>query len=119
MDRSPRPPRINKNRPWYKGAGGFYLSAGGNNKLPRHCLAHCPPRHIVPPVDKDDSNEDKCRNKSRAYDDIVLGINAFNEKLAAINGEIRGQGSAVIDADNRIKSIKDKDNPALVTGQGA
>jgi len=45
---------------------------------------------------------------------IVLGTSGFNEKLAAIDYEIRGQESAIADAEERIESVKDADDPKLV-----
>ena len=98
-------------RPWAEGTGGFYLSAGGDDKDIYLVTA----RHVVLPLDKGDNKEYECKNDSQAREDvIVLGISGFNKKLAAIDYEIRGQKSAITDAKRRIKSVKDTEDTELV-----
>lgn len=102
-------------RPWAEGAGGFYLSAGGNDKDIYLVTA----RHVVLPLDKDDNKEYERRNDSKVREDVViLGTSGFNEKLAKIDYEIMGQRSAIIDAKERIQLVEDKDDSASVKERG-
>jgi len=97
-------PISTKNRPWIEGTGGFYLSAGGNDKNIYLVTA----RHIVLPIDKDDNNEYYHQNNSLPGEEVivmVLGTSTFNDKLAAIDAEIRSQESDITDAKERIESV--------------
>lgn len=108
-------PISTKNRPSVEGTGGFYLSAGGNDKNIYLVTA----RHVVLPLNQDDNEEYECKNNNRAREDvIVLSTSGFDEKLTAIDYEIRGQGSAITDAEERIESVKDMDDPASVRERG-
>ena len=81
-----------RNRPWAEGTGGFYLSAGSDDKDIYLVTA----RHIVLPLDGDDNKEYKCNNNSKVREDVVvLGTSGFNEKLTAIDYEIKGQEFAI------------------------
>ncbi|KAL4077062.1 hypothetical protein V8B97DRAFT_2021693 [Scleroderma yunnanense] len=104
-----------KDRPWAEGTGGFYLSAGRDDKNIYLVTA----RHVVLPIDKDDNKEYECKNDSKVREDVVvLGTSSFNEKLVAIDYKIRGQESAIADAKERIKSVKDMDNPVWKAEKG-
>jgi hypothetical protein len=97
-----------KDRPWTEGTGGFYLSAGGNDKDIYLVTA----RHVVLPLDTDDNKEYERRNDSKAREDVViLGTSGFNEKLAAIDYEIMGRQFAIADAEERIQSVEGKVDP--------
>ncbi|KAG7448837.1 uncharacterized protein BT62DRAFT_985991 [Guyanagaster necrorhizus] len=106
-------PISTKNRPWIEGTGGFYLSAGGDDKDIYLVTA----RHVVLPVDNNNNNtEYQRRNNSRPRENvIVLGAASFKEKLAAIDKKIEGEESITIDARRRIALVKDKDDRASVT----
>jgi hypothetical protein len=68
------------------------------------------------PLDKDDNKEYQRRNHSKAREDVVvLGTSGFNEKLVAIDYEIRDQVSTITDAEERIQSVRDVDDPELIT----
>jgi hypothetical protein len=96
-----------KDRPWAEGTGGFYISAGGEDKGIYLVTA----RHVVLPPDKDHNKEYERKNDSKARADVVvLGTTGFYEKLEAIDYEIRGQESAITDAKERIESVKDVDD---------
>ena len=100
-----------KDRPWAEGTGGFYLSAGGDDKNIYLVTA----RHVVLPVDKDDNKEYERNNNSKPRQDIViLGTSGFNEKLAAIDYEIEGKQYVITDAKARISLVKGKDDPESV-----
>jgi hypothetical protein len=104
-------PISTKNRPWAEGTGGFYMSAGGHDEGIYLVTA----RHVVLPNDEDENKEYKRENDSHAREDVVvLGTPSFNDKLAAIDDEIRGQESAIIDAEERIKLANGEDDPGLV-----
>ena len=47
-------------------------------------------------------------------DVVILGTSGFNEKLAAIDYEIRGKPHTITDARERIELVEGKDDPALV-----
>ena len=102
-------PISTKNRPWAEGTGGFYLSAGGDDKNIYLVTA----RHVVLPLDDNQEYERKYDSKVRE-DVVILGDSGFNEKLAAIDCEIMGQESVIIDAEERIKSVKDADDSESV-----
>jgi hypothetical protein len=90
-----------KDRPWAEGTGGFYLSAGGDDKAIYLVTA----RHVVLPLDKDDNKPYERKNDSEAREDvIVLGTSCFNEKLEGIDYNIRGQEFAITDSKVRIES---------------
>ncbi|KZT29800.1 hypothetical protein NEOLEDRAFT_1153698 [Neolentinus lepideus HHB14362 ss-1] len=96
-----------KDRPWAEGTDGFYLSTGGDDKDIYLVTA----LHVVLPLEQDDNNECEHTNTSKTREDVViLGTSGFNEKLAAIDYEIRGQEYAFTDADERIESVQDMDD---------
>jgi hypothetical protein len=97
-----------KDRPWAEGTGGFYLSGGGGDKDIYLVTA----RHVVLPLDK---NDNKPYDSKMREDVIVLGTSDFNEKLAAIDYDIRGQESAITDAQERIESVEGQADPGSVT----
>jgi hypothetical protein len=100
-----------KDRPWAEGTGGFYLSAGGDDKDIYLVTA----RHVVLPLDKDDNGEYERMNTSKAREDVViLGTSGFNEKLVAIDYNIKGQESAITDAKERIELVEGMDDPMSV-----
>ncbi|KDQ12807.1 hypothetical protein BOTBODRAFT_146571 [Botryobasidium botryosum FD-172 SS1] len=93
-------------RLWAEGTGGFYLSAGEDDKGFYLIIV----RHAVLPLDEDDNKEYGRRNDNEACEDvIVFGTSGFNEKLAAIDCEIRGQESAITDAEERIESVTERE----------
>ncbi|KAF9517859.1 hypothetical protein BS47DRAFT_449479 [Hydnum rufescens UP504] len=97
-----------KDRPWAEGTGGFYLSAGGDDK--DIYLVTC--RHVVLSLDKDDNKEYECKNDSNAGEDVmVLGSSGFDEKLAVIDDKVEDQQSAITDAK---ETVRDVDDPILV-----
>ena len=105
-------PISTKNRPWAEGTGGFYFSAGGDDKDVYLVTA----RHVVLPPDEDNNKEYERKTYSRVREDvIVLGASGFNEKLALIDYEIEGQQSAITDANERIELAQHGANPTLVT----
>ena len=94
-----------KNRPWAEGTGSFYLCAGGDDTD----IYLVTTRHVVLPLDKDDNKEYERKNNDKAREDVViLGISDFNEKLAAIDYEIRSQEYAITDVKERIKSVRER-----------
>jgi hypothetical protein len=96
-----------RDRPGTQGTGGFYISAGGNDKDIYLVTA----RHVVLPLE-DNNKEYERQNDSKAREDVVvLGASGFNEKLAVIDYKIRGQEFAITDAEERIESVKDVDGP--------
>ncbi|KAF9517860.1 hypothetical protein BS47DRAFT_1359377 [Hydnum rufescens UP504] len=98
-----------KDRPWAEGTGGFYLSAGGDDKAIYLVTA----RHVVLPLD--DNKEYERKNERKAREDVmVLGTSAFNNKLAIIDYEIKGHQVAITDAKERIELVEDMDDPMLV-----
>ncbi|RPA96307.1 hypothetical protein L873DRAFT_1811408 [Choiromyces venosus 120613-1] len=100
-----------KDRPRAEGTGGFYLSAGGNDKNIYLVTA----RHVVLPVDNDGNKEYYRQNESKPRDEVVvLGTGAFNSKLAAIDYEIRGQEYAITVAKAGIESVQGMDDPKSV-----
>ncbi|RPA88682.1 hypothetical protein L873DRAFT_1824196 [Choiromyces venosus 120613-1] len=100
-----------KDRPWAEGTGGFYLSAGGNDKNIYLVTA----RHVVLPVDNDGNKEYYHQDESKPREEVlVLGTSAFNNKLAAIDYEIRGQECAITDAKEGIESVQGMDDPKSV-----
>ncbi|KAF8268273.1 hypothetical protein EI94DRAFT_1800645 [Lactarius quietus] len=42
---------------------------------------------------------------------MILGTSGFSEKLAAIDYEIRGQQFAIIEAEERVETVKGKEDP--------
>ncbi|KAG8892205.1 hypothetical protein FRB99_002882, partial [Tulasnella sp. 403] len=103
-------------RPWAEGTAGFYLSVGGDDKNIYLVTA----RHVVLPIDKDDNKEYECTNTSKAREDVVvLCTSGFNEKLAAIDYDIRGQESAITDAKERIRLVEGVNDPESVTERKA
>ncbi|KZT00087.1 uncharacterized protein LAESUDRAFT_764913 [Laetiporus sulphureus 93-53] len=87
--------------------GGFYLSAGGDDKNIFLVTA----RHVVLPLDNNDNNEYDRKNDSKAREDVVvLSTSGFNENLTVIDDDIEGQESAITDAKERIDSVKGLDN---------
>lgn len=104
-------PISTKDRPWTEGTGGFYLNAGGDDKNVYLVTA----RHVVLPFDKDNNKEYQYQNDMKAPEDVVvLGTVGFNKKLAAIKYETRGQESAITDAEERIDSVEDMNDPESV-----
>jgi Peptidase family S64 len=98
-----------KSRPWSEGTGGFYLSAGGDDKS----IYFVTSRHIFFP--EDDNSMYMHQNDSMAPEEVmILGSSAFNEKLDNINYEIRGQQFAITDALERIKSVMNMNDSASV-----
>ena len=96
-----------KHSPCAEGTAGFYLSAGGDDKN----IYLVTSRHVVLPVDKD-NREYECTSTSNAREDVVvLGTSGFNKKLAAIDYDIEGQESAIIDAKERIELVEGEDDP--------
>ncbi|KAG8892127.1 hypothetical protein FRB99_002936, partial [Tulasnella sp. 403] len=103
-------------RPWAEGTAGFYLSAGGDDKN----IYLVTVRHVVLPVDKDDNKEYERTNTSKAREDVVvLGTSGFNEKLAAIDYDIRGQESTITDTKERIRLAEGVNDPESVTERKA
>jgi hypothetical protein len=101
-----------KDRPWAEGTGGFYIMRRWRRQshLPRHCPARCP----SPRQGRQHPYERK--NDSKAREDVVVpGISGFNEKLEAIDRDIRGQESAITDAKKRIESVKGQVDHESVT----
>ncbi|KAF9517858.1 hypothetical protein BS47DRAFT_449226 [Hydnum rufescens UP504] len=97
-----------KDRPWAEGTGGFYVSAGGDDKAIYLVTA----RHVVLPLDDNKEYERKNERKTRE-DVMVLGTSAFNNKLAVIDYEIKGHEVAITDAKERIELVEDMDDPML------
>ena len=63
------------------------------------------------PLDKDDNKQYEHKNNSEAREDVVvLNTSCLNENLAIIGYEIGGQQPAIADAE-RIKSVKNVDDP--------
>ncbi|KAH9967650.1 hypothetical protein BGW80DRAFT_1177955 [Lactifluus volemus] len=104
-------PISTKNRPLSKGTGGFYLSAGGDDKDIYLVTA----RHVILPIDGDNTEYER-KNNSRAREDvIVLGTKVFEERLKAIDDEIEEQeGYKINDAMERLALVKDADDPESV-----
>ncbi|KAH9045063.1 hypothetical protein EDB84DRAFT_1558800 [Lactarius hengduanensis] len=97
-------PISTKRRPWVEGTGGFYLSAGGDDKNIYLVTA----RHVVLPIDKDDNKEYERRKTSKAREDVlILGTAGFREKLNAIDYDIQAQKDAIADAKEGIMSVDD------------
>ena len=104
-------PISTKDRPWAEGTGGFYVSAGGDDKDIYLVTA----RHVVLPLYKDDNKPYERKNSSKARKDvIVLGTSGFNKKLVAIDYNIRGQESAITDAQERIELVRGQTDPGSV-----
>lgn len=104
-------PIFAKDGPCAEGTGGFYLSAGGEDENIYLVTA----RHVVLPLDKDDNKEYERKDDGKARADVViLGTSGFNEKLAVIDYVIRGQESVIIDANERIDSVKGLGDPGSV-----
>ncbi|KAH9967653.1 hypothetical protein BGW80DRAFT_1340654 [Lactifluus volemus] len=105
-------PISTKNRPSSEGTGGFYLSAGGDDKDIYLVTA----RHVILPIDGDNTEYER-KNNSRAREDmIVLGTEGFKEWLDAIDHDIKAQECYVItDAMERLALVNDADDPESVT----
>ena len=104
-------PISTKGRPWAEGTGGFYLSVGGDDKDIYLVTA----RHVVFSLDKDDNKLYEHKYDSKAREDVVvLGTSSFNEKLAAIDYDIRGQEYAITDAQERIEEVESQAYPGSV-----
>ncbi|KAG7448833.1 uncharacterized protein BT62DRAFT_730250 [Guyanagaster necrorhizus] len=100
-------PISTKNKPLAEGTGGFYLSAGGDDKDIYLVTA----RHVVLPVDKSENREYQHRNNSRAHEDVtILGTTGFNKKLATIDKKIRYEEFMITYSRERIELVKDKDD---------
>ncbi|KAM5540702.1 hypothetical protein V8D89_005733 [Ganoderma adspersum] len=100
-------PLAAKDTPCVEGTGGFYLSAGGDDRNIYLVTA----RHVVLPAGKDDNQEYERKNHSTARKDIVvLGTSGFDEKLAAIDHAIEFQNAEVIDALERMELVKDAED---------
>ncbi|KAH9040077.1 hypothetical protein EDB85DRAFT_1926909 [Lactarius pseudohatsudake] len=104
-------PISTKRRPWVEGTGGFYLSAGGDDKNIYLVTA----RHVVLPIDKDDNKEYERTESSKAREDVlILGTSCFREKLDAIDYDIQGQEYAITDSKERIELYGGVDDPVSV-----
>jgi hypothetical protein len=88
--------------PRIEGTGGFYISAGGDDKKIYLVTA----RHVVLPKNKDTNVEWRRKNTSEPrYDVVVLGNSGFNEKLSAISDEIESQRNTIKRIQNRIDFV--------------
>ncbi len=100
-----------KDRPWAEGTGGFYLSAGGDDKNIYLVTA----RHVILPINIDDNVEYDRKNTSQRREEVViLGTSAFNDKLGNIEYGIRGQEHVVMDYTERIVLLKGMNDPVSV-----
>ena len=100
-------PLAAKDCPGVEGTGGFYLSAGGDDKNIYLVTA----RHVVLPGGKDDNQEYERKDQSTPREDIiVLGTSGFDEKLAAIDHAIEFQNAEAIDALERMELVKDAED---------
>ena len=101
-------PLAAKDSPCIEGTGGFYLSAGGDDRSIYLVTA----RHVVLPVGAEDDNQEyERKDHSTAREDIVvLGTSGFDEKLAAIDHAIEFQNAEVIDALERMEVVKDAED---------
>ncbi|KAF8268371.1 hypothetical protein EI94DRAFT_1728069, partial [Lactarius quietus] len=91
-----------KQRPWAEGTGGFYLSAGGDDRDIYLVTA----RHVVLPVDNDHNELYERTNVSKAREDVV--------KLTAIENDIRDQEIAINEANQMIQSVEGMDDTVSV-----
>lgn len=92
-------PMSAKNMPCAKGTGGFYISAGGNDKKIYLVTA----RHVVLPLDKDTKVEWKCNSASEArHDVVVFDDSAFDGKLSSIEKKIQEEELTVWRSQRRI-----------------
>lgn len=83
-----------KNRPWTEGTGGFYLSAGGDDKNVYLVTA----RHVVLPHEEGNNEEYERVNSSQARQDIMIfGTSGFDKKLGAIDREIQERVNVIDD----------------------
>ena len=95
-------PISTKKMPHIEGTGGFYISAGGDDKKIYLVTA----RHIVLPKNKDTNVEWRRKNTSEPrYDVVVLGNSGFSEKLSAISDEIEIQQDGIKHIQNRIDFV--------------
>jgi hypothetical protein len=96
--------------PWVEGTGGFYLSAGGNDKNIYLVTA----RHVVLPLDKDNKEYER-KNESQGREEVVvLGNSGFTKKLIAIDKGIDIQKSNIDNAKTRIRFYEGKEDRVLV-----
>ncbi|KAF8272680.1 hypothetical protein EI94DRAFT_1717676 [Lactarius quietus] len=96
---------------WAEGTGGFYLSAGGDDRDIYLVTA----RHVVLPVDNDHNELYERTNVSKAREDVVvLGTSSFNQKLTAIENDIRDQEIAINEANQMIQSVEGMDDTVSV-----
>ncbi|KAG0639091.1 hypothetical protein HOY80DRAFT_113258 [Tuber brumale] len=104
-------PIATKNRPRTEGTGGFYLSAGGNDKNIYLATA----RHVILPVDKGNNKEYCYSNDSMPQEDVmILGTSFFDRRLEAIDYEIQEHYSAIAHAHGRMELVRGKHDPKLV-----
>ncbi|KAG0127838.1 hypothetical protein HOY82DRAFT_624136, partial [Tuber indicum] len=104
-------PMCAKNRPWAEGTGGFYISAGGNDKNIYLVTA----RHVVLPQETLDNQEYYRHNENMPPEEVlILGTSAFNKKIEAIDYEITGQEYAMTDAKERIELADSMENSKLI-----
>ncbi|TFY58857.1 hypothetical protein EVG20_g7998 [Dentipellis fragilis] len=97
-------PISTQRRPWTEGTGGLYISTGNNDDQDIYLVTA---RHVVLPVGEDDNTEYE-RTTSKAREDvIVLGSSGFNEKLASIDNDIRGQTLQIIHSEEADEGMDD------------
>ena len=100
-------PISTKKMPWVEGTGGFYISAGGNNKKVYLVTA----RHVVLPKEEEANVEWTWKNTSEhRYDVVVLGNSALNRKVTAIDTEVQDQQDNIGDIQSLIDLVAGRDD---------
>ncbi|KAG8884879.1 hypothetical protein FRB97_003086 [Tulasnella sp. 331] len=108
------PISVNK-RLWVEGTGGFYLSAGGDDKHIYLVTA----QQVVLPLNMDGSNKCERKNDSKAREDVVVfGTSGFYEKLTAIEYEIQDQQRVITDVEEIIELYDDVNDHESIKARG-
>jgi hypothetical protein len=93
-----------------QGTGGFFISAGGDD--PSIYLVTA--RHVVLPAKEGNQPFVRKNNSQPRTDIVVLSDSGFNEKIVAIDEDIKEQQSKIIDAMERYEMVKDADDSRSV-----
>lgn len=98
-------PISTKNMPRVEGTEGFYISAGGDDKMVYLVTAW----HVVLPLNRDTNIEWKHKNTGEPRY-VILGNSVFNERPSAINVKVKTQQGAVGYIQSRIDLVVRRDD---------
>jgi hypothetical protein len=101
-------PISTKNRPWAEGTGGFYLSAGGDDKSIYLVTA----RHVVLPLSEDNDNSERKNDSQPPEEIIILGNRGFHRSIASFDDRIETQQIFIHDTRSMIKYMERQSDQA-------